>query len=132
MDTLNLDYDAEFDVLYASFGPPVAAVSAPLPRGDVLVRVGADGTMVGFTLMGLRRGEMKVPMISGLALRGTELRIPASAPWLHLLLRADGLLEFWVDPAHKLVVRGLAETDGGDPLIVDLTPAIRLRSLALS
>lgn len=127
MNTLNLDYDVEVDLLYASFGPPRRACAYHFDRTDNIAMVGEDGTMVGFDVFGLREiGAQKVPLVSGRAVKRGRLNVTPATPWLHLQLRGD-LLQLWFSPEHKIVVRGLAETDGGDPLIVDLTPLIAPR-----
>ena len=127
MDTLNLDYDIEADLLYASFGPPRPAGAYHFDRTDNIAMVGEDGTMVGFDVFDLSKRENSVPLISGRAVRGGKLHITPTTAWLHLRLHADDLLELWLDRENKIVVRGLARTDGGDPLIVDLAPLMAHR-----
>ncbi len=128
MDTLNLDYDVEADLLYASFGPPRPAGGYHFDNTDNIAMVGEDETMVGFDVFWLRKsGESKVPLISGRAVGGDgKLNISAATPWLYLRMRGD-LLELWLDPERTILVRGLPETDYGDPLIVDLAPLMAHR-----
>jgi uncharacterized protein YuzE len=127
MDTLNLDYDVEADLLYASFGPPRPAGAYHFDGTDNIAMVGDDGTMVGFDIFGLRDiGERKVPLVSGRAVKNGKLNVTPATPWLHFRLHG-GLLELWFDPEHKIVVRGLPATIGGDPMIVDLAPLTAYR-----
>jgi len=49
-DKIRVDYDAEGDVLYISFGKPQAADDADITDDDVIVRT-RDGKIVGITIL---------------------------------------------------------------------------------
>jgi uncharacterized protein YuzE len=48
---LRLSYDAEGDVLYVSFGEPRPAEDAEMDEQGVITRFGADGEVVGYTVI---------------------------------------------------------------------------------
>jgi uncharacterized protein YuzE len=52
---LALDYDAEMDVLYASLGPPQAAVSDEAETDILLRYVPPSRAVVGITIVNFRR-----------------------------------------------------------------------------
>ncbi len=53
LDELDVDYDEEADVLYISFGPPVAADSKVL-ENDVVVRYKGE-RIIGLTIPSLKK-----------------------------------------------------------------------------
>lgn len=50
-----LHYDAEADVLYVNYQRPSVAVDSELTDDDVIVRYDAQGGIVGFTILHLKR-----------------------------------------------------------------------------
>ena len=54
VEKLDVDYDEEADVLYISFGPPVAASDSKVLENDVVVRYKGD-RIIGITVPSLRK-----------------------------------------------------------------------------
>ncbi len=53
-EKLDIDYDEEADVLYISFGPPVAASDSKVLENDVVVRYKGD-RIIGITVPSLKK-----------------------------------------------------------------------------
>jgi len=54
LDELDVDYDEEADVLYISFGPPVAATDSKVLENDVVVRYKGE-RIIGLTIPSLKK-----------------------------------------------------------------------------
>ncbi len=54
LDELDVDYDEEADVLYISFGPPVAASDSKVLENDVVVRYKGE-RIIGITIPSLKK-----------------------------------------------------------------------------
>lgn len=54
LDELDVDYDEEADVLYISFGPPVAASDSRVLENDVVVRYKGE-RIIGLTIPSLKK-----------------------------------------------------------------------------
>ncbi len=54
LDKLDVDYDEEADVLYISFGPPVAASDSKVLENDVVVRYKGE-RIIGITIPSLKK-----------------------------------------------------------------------------
>ncbi len=54
LDELDVDYDEEADVLYISFGPPVAASDSKVLENDVVVRYKGE-RIIGLTIPSLKK-----------------------------------------------------------------------------
>ncbi len=54
LDELDVDYDEEADVLYISFGPPVAASDSKILENDVVVRYKGE-RIIGITIPSLKK-----------------------------------------------------------------------------
>ncbi len=54
VEKLDVDYDEEADVLYISFGPPVAASDSRVLENDVVVRYKGD-KIIGITVPSLKK-----------------------------------------------------------------------------
>ncbi len=54
LDKLDVDYDEEADVLYISFGPPVAASDSKVLENDVVVRYKGE-RIIGLTIPSLKK-----------------------------------------------------------------------------
>ncbi len=54
VEKLDVDYDEEADVLYISFGPPVAASDSKVLENDVVVRYKGD-RIIGITVPSLKK-----------------------------------------------------------------------------
>ena len=54
LEKLDVDYDEEADVLYISFGPPVAASDSKVLENDVVVRYKGE-RIIGITVPSLKK-----------------------------------------------------------------------------
>ncbi len=54
LDELDVDYDEEADVLYISFGPPVAASDSKVLENDVVVRYKGE-RIIGLAIPSLKK-----------------------------------------------------------------------------
>jgi len=54
VEKLDVDYDEEADVLYISFGPPVAASDSRTLENDIIVRYKGE-RIIGITVPSLRK-----------------------------------------------------------------------------
>lgn len=54
LDKLDVDYDEEADVLYISFGPPIAASDSKILDNDIVVRYKGE-RIIGITVPSLKK-----------------------------------------------------------------------------
>lgn len=54
LESLDVDYDEEGDVLYISFGPPIAASDSKILENDLVVRIKGE-RIIGITVPSFKK-----------------------------------------------------------------------------
>lgn len=114
MEAWQIDYDADVDVLYVSFGAPRSGVMSDVLETNDLVTLDYDertGRMVGFDVVQLaKHGPFRIPLVAG-NIEGPGQGIRPDTQWVTLRLTRPNIVEISVH--GEVLFSGPVSTKGG-------------------